>query len=289
MAARLDCSDFDVPAMIRILWDYGNSSMLSANLSDTLKQALLNWQYWIDEYEAAFQGNMMFWTENHQMDFHVSEYLAGHLFYNETFPGTGMTGAQHAAKGRDFVLQWLERRYRWGSSEWKSDDYMQFQIRSTATLASLAPEEDVRIRASMVLDLLLYDLSIHSFAGGIVSARGRAYASNKFDISTQSVAPIIHLLKGGGFTRSGDGASVMLALSTVLGYYEIPQVVLAIAMDEPQIFENRERIGLDTKEATLALESGLGYDEADDGIGWWGEEAYATPETIGLAFVMGDT
>ena len=48
------------------------------------------------------------------MDFHTSEYLAGSLFRNVFFPGTNMTGAQHMAKGRDFVMQWMDRRYHWG-------------------------------------------------------------------------------------------------------------------------------------------------------------------------------
>lgn len=65
MWARKDCSDFDVTAMIRMLWAYGNSSQWPAGLAADVKKALLGWQYWIDE-PFGFQGNMMFWTENHQ-------------------------------------------------------------------------------------------------------------------------------------------------------------------------------------------------------------------------------
>lgn len=48
-------------------------------------------------------------------------YLAGSALPGDTFRGTGMSGAAHAAKGRAFVLQWLQRRFAWGFSEFKSE------------------------------------------------------------------------------------------------------------------------------------------------------------------------
>ncbi len=110
--------------------------------------------------------------------------------------------------------RWLKQRFLWGHSEWKSDTYLQFQMRSVSALASLAPDEDIRTQAAMVLDLLLYDLSIHSFSGGIASSRGRAYQEGnliflyglppmhtfswlgKFLTSSQAVATTIWLLTG---------------------------------------------------------------------------------------------
>jgi hypothetical protein len=56
-------------------------------------------------------GEAHIWTENHQMNFHVAEYLVGALYPNEVFPRSGMTGAQHAALGRERVMRWLERRF----------------------------------------------------------------------------------------------------------------------------------------------------------------------------------
>ncbi len=146
MAKRQDCSDFDVSTMARIMHQYGNtSSAWPEGLAADIETALLGWEYWIDEANG-FQGNMMFWTENHQstlcvcvcvcvcvcllcvcaacttspiyslypVSFHSSEYLVGNVFKDKFFPGTNMTGEEHYAKGRDFVLQWMERRYRWG-------------------------------------------------------------------------------------------------------------------------------------------------------------------------------
>jgi hypothetical protein len=55
-----------------------------------------------------------FHTHCFPVDFHSSEYLVGLLFPDRFFPGTNMTGAMHAAKGRDFVYRWMQRRYNWG-------------------------------------------------------------------------------------------------------------------------------------------------------------------------------
>ena len=142
---RVDCSDFGVPNIIRILYSRGVGSLDSDPIKrEQLKQGILGWQYWIDQIEGTepdnhFQGSMEVWTENHQMDFHVAEYLAGMLYPDEIFWGTNMTGEQHADTGRGFVIRWLERRYRWGFSEWRSATYYQFCFHSVTTLVSLAP------------------------------------------------------------------------------------------------------------------------------------------------------
>ena len=147
-----------------------------ASICEQLKQGILGWQYWIDQIEGTkpdnhFEGGMEVWTENHQMDFHVSESLAGMLYPDEMFWGTNMTGRQHADTGRGFVTRWLERRYRWGFSEWRSATYYQFCFHSVTTLASLAPEPLVATRAGIVLDLMMLDVSMHSLHGMLASSQ----------------------------------------------------------------------------------------------------------------------
>jgi hypothetical protein len=180
MAHRSDCSDFGVPNIIRVLYSKGPNSLDTDPIKrEQLKQGILGWQYWIDQIEGTkpdnhFQGSMEVWTENHQMDFHVSEYLAGMLYPDEMFWGTNMTGRQHADTGRGFVTRWLERRYRWGFSEWRSATYYQFCFHSVTTLASLAPEPLVATRAGIVLDLMMIDVALHSLHGMLASSQVRS-------------------------------------------------------------------------------------------------------------------
>ena len=175
--------------MTHLLISYGDSPQLSAPLARTVESALVQWQYWIDQANG-FQGNMMFWTENHQLNFHTAEYLAGSYFARRNgsafvFPGTNMTASAHLAHGRAQVDLWMSRRFLWGFSEWKSETYMQFDITALATLATIAPDSLIRTRAQMVLDLILFDVSIHAHKGMIASSRGRSYGHNKFNIASQ--------------------------------------------------------------------------------------------------------
>ena len=104
-------------------------------------------------------------------------YLAGALFPPDTyFPGTNMTAAQHYAKGRRFVQRWLDRRYKWGFQEFKSETYLEFDVANLANVVAMAPAFDpyTAVRAAMVLDLVLTDLVTHAHKGMIASARGRS-------------------------------------------------------------------------------------------------------------------
>lgn len=59
----------------------------------------------------SFQvGEAHAWTENHQINFHVAEYLVGEMYPTEVFARSGLTGAEHAALGKARVMRWLERR-----------------------------------------------------------------------------------------------------------------------------------------------------------------------------------
>lgn len=264
---------------------------IPSSIRDNVTNALLDWEYWMDEANVAggyFQGGMMMWTENHQMSFHTSEYLVGCLFPDQLFPGTNMTGTQHREKGRKFVMEWMQRRFAWGFSEFKSEVYLQFDVLNLANLAAVAPDEDVRIRAQMIIDLLLYDISIHNHKGMIATARGRSYGADKFSITTQSIAPLVHLLTGRGFTSPGSGEALVIALSALLDVgYTVPDCVLRIASFDGEM-EIRERIGLSPSEKDIAAQTGLGYTDPNDGLAWWGDGAYAHPDTIPLLFQMGD-
>ena len=271
MRDRKDCSDFNAPMLMRVLYTAG------ANLPPAkraqLKAAFQNWQFWVDEVQGGFEGGMEVWTENHQMDFHVSEYLAGMLWPTELFPGTNMTGKQHADRGREFVVRWLERRYRWGFSEWRSDTYNQFDFHrccsccsyssycstaraaaanrvvadrhSVSALAALATEPRVAARAAVVLELMLIDVAMHSFHGQRVSSMGRSYGNSKWSWASSGTHDLSCLLSGVGLCSScgagsycaGGTAEVGVCLAA-LGHssntqagYSVSDVTLGIAAD----------------------------------------------------------
>ncbi|MDC7244181.1 MAG: hypothetical protein PQJ44_09900 [Sphaerochaetaceae bacterium] len=44
--------------------------------------------------------SMCYWSENHQILFSVSEYLAGQMFSDKIFTQTGFTGKQHKQRAK---------------------------------------------------------------------------------------------------------------------------------------------------------------------------------------------
>ena len=290
MARRRDCSDFGVPNIIRVLYSAGAVSLDSDPIKrEQLKQGILGWQYWIDQIEGTkphnhFEGGMEVWTENHQMDFHTAEYLAGMLFPDEMFWGTNMTGRQHADTGRTFVTRWLERRYRWGFSEWRSATYYQFCFHSVTTLAALAPEPLIATRASIVLDLMLLDVSMHSLHGMLASSQGRSYGDSKWSWHGQGTATLSWLLSGDGLgpansdacrddphgthcnANCDDGAALAVALAAIdapglPNAHLVSDVILGIAKDvNSRTFVARERLGIGPEEPELAAQTSLTLD-----------------------------
>jgi hypothetical protein len=211
------------------------------------------------------------------MSFHSSEYLAGSALPDALFSGTGMTGAAHAEKGRAFVLEWLQRRFAWGFSEWKSETYTQFDLQNCANLAAAAPDGDVATRAAMVLDLLLYDLAVNAQRGMLGTSKGRSYGEYKFQATSQSTTTTLWLLNGQGRMNVGDGPGIALAL-THLSHahgYSVPEVILAIANAAPEALVEAETIGISPFDVVHAAEAGVGFSSPNDGIVWCAARARA--------------
>ena len=64
-----------------------------------------------------------------------------------TFTITGLKGAEHAARSRQPILDWVDERARFGFFEWHSHVYMLKNITPLVTLAELA-DDPVLVRAA---------------------------------------------------------------------------------------------------------------------------------------------
>ena len=63
-------------------------------------------------------------------------------------------------------------------------------------------------------------------------------------------------------------------------------MVLAIAAHDPEESISREVIGIDPWEVSAANATQLTYTQPDDGMVWWGMQAYVHPMTVELGFTM---
>jgi hypothetical protein len=281
--ARRDTADFKVTALLRLVHLHGSSAALPQDLRDRARRTLLAWRYWIDE---PGRDGMVFWSENHVLMFAAAEYLAGHLYPQEVFGNSGLTGAEHARKALLRLERWLRARLRYGFSEWYSPVYYPHDVAPLLNLIDFAPDAEVRARAAMVLDLMLFDLARLTHRGSFGLTAGRVYEEHKLSGRGQSIADLIELLFGtrGGFVHRGGTAETPFVTSRG---YRVPHVLLAIGVDKARDrYVERARVGLRFHEAAA---EGIGTTSLDDGIFWWAQGGYMAPETIGLTRRMIDT
>jgi len=278
---RFDCSDFVLLGIIRLLYQFPDSKLISEELLAGAKKTVLGFKYWPGEPGI---DSMCYWTENHQIMFLSSEYLAGQLYPAEVFSNSKMTGREKMDHARPRILQWLSLRYKTGFSEWLSHIYYDEDITALVNLVDFCRDEEIAAKAKTVLNLLLYDLALNNFYGTFSSTHGRSYGKEKKNALVESTIDTAKLLFGMGiFSGSDNMSAVTLALSPE---YTLPPVIYEVAKDQkrPEMI-NRQRMGLKIDEAE---KWGLNFKDLDSGMVFLSMEAYTHPKTIALTMKMFD-
>jgi hypothetical protein len=184
---RYDCADFRVNTLVRLYYDYEEYLPLSTKTA--LKETFLGFKYWMDQ---GGEDSMCYWSENHQILFATEEYLVGQMFPTEIFLVDGKTGAEHMEMAKNRVNAWMESRYKYGFTEWYSNNYYPEDIAPMSNFIQFATDPIMVNRMKMIMDLLWYDLASQSYkyvgsdAGGdprtyyvFVSSSGRMYSDNR--------------------------------------------------------------------------------------------------------------
>jgi len=299
---RQDCADFVMQAIIRILYQFGygekdgfsqtksfhpqslefsQKSVLSFSpqLLAHAKAATLGFKFWPDE--PGFDS-MCTWTENHQILFSSTAYLAGQLFPNEIFTNSRLTGKDLMAVHRPRIDRWLEMRFKSGFSEWLSNVYYDEDWSPLLNLIDFAEDEELRERAKMIIDLSLFDMVLNSFRGVFGSTHGRSYEQNKKWATLEGTADTAKLIFGtGAFSAYDNMSAAFFALSE---RYQLPPVLYEIAHD-PVVLENRQRMGHRIQDAERWE---LTYDDLESAMVFLSNEAYLHPKNANLTIKMFD-
>ncbi len=238
---------------------------------------------------GELRAEMTYWSENHYVLFATAEYLAGQMWPDEVFrsgrpfraegpsavrPGD-MTGRQHVDKARERLLRWLNDRLRFGFSEWNAPGYYEEDFGALFNLVDFALDAQVRVRASMAIDLMLFDMARLSHAGSFGVTAGRSHFKHKncgYQQSTGDLAEVIFATRGAVVGDASDSTG-----SFVTSAYEVPEVLIRIAHDNPPEITDRRRISLDPSEASLY---GIGTSSEDDVLFWWTRGAYFIKEVV---------
>jgi hypothetical protein len=219
---------------------------------------------------------MEYWSENHYIMFASSEYLAGQLWEEETFqPGmdfltpnlymtatatefvpvlfadksTELTGKQRMERGKARTLKWLNNRLMFGWTEFNSSGYYREHLTALLNLVDFSLDEEVRVKAGIVTDLLFFDLVRFSHKGSMGAAGGRSQFKSKCAGWDNALGDVVELLLGtrGIFLNREGDIGCCLSTST----YKIPDVLLQIANYPPSYsFTDRSRVSVTFEEAS---------------------------------------
>jgi len=276
---REDPSDFAMTSLLRLYLMQAGSGKLTPVQENAIREALLNWKFWLDEPNTTY---VEMWTENHQILNHSIEYLTGQLFPDEVFSNNGKTGRWHMEHAQTMLLQWMDLRARTGFSEWDSETYYPEDLAPLLNLVDFANDPEIATRAAMLVDVILFDTAVDSFYGQFGPASGRITAGS-IKSANGSMTSIAALAWGQGkFTSTSNMGVVALATSHK---YEVPAVLQALALDNPQEYLNFERQSFNIEDAA---HFGLDIADINDAPRWWGLGAFTRPAVIDLTIQTAD-
>jgi len=297
---RYDCADFRLQLLFRLYKDCGEK--LPSSVKELIKKTSLDFKYWMDEKGS---DSMCYWSENHQLLFAVSEYLHGQEWPKETFTNSGMRGAEHMDKAIKRIYYWMEQRFRYGFSEWFSNNYYAEDIAPMSNYIEYSRHKDSVLKMKIIFDILWYDIATHSVNNTFVGVSSRMYGDNKSsDMYGNRIRAAMDTVWGmadtselvnarssiekkiaGGDTDIettvklvGVDAQMMQNFIAMYrkGFYKVPDLIREIGEDsEPAVVKASE--GLNPDE--LSREGLIGQDDRQI-MAQLGSETFTNPEAI---------
>jgi len=266
---RFDCSDFDMQILIRVMYQFEHK--LDDYTKAYLKKVILSYKYWIDE---PGNDNMCYWSENHQILFAASEYLAGQLYPDEVFTNSGLTGKEHMDKARVNILRWLSLRWKYGFSEWYSNVYYAADIAPLCNLADFCKDYEIATKSMIVLDLLMLDMALQNFKGVFGGTKGRTFEVHKKNPRKESTRIITNSLWGE--EKDESPRESLAAFLELTESYKVPEVILRIGNDRSNV-EVKTSMGFDLSDLER---EGVNRGSLEEVILCWSVDAYLAPRFI---------
>lgn len=230
---RGDCADFEILGLLHI-WHRLPASAWPVGLRQRVADALVQAKYWI---EQPGLDAMCYFTENHQLVWHVAQRLAGSTWPERRFAVDGRLGVEHAAEGAARAGGWIARRLAGGFSEFDSNTYLAIDALALVSLVEFDSCPDLRAAAEALLDKTLLGLAANSWRGVHGAAHGRSYVRTLRSSRFEETAPILWLLAGVGSLNANGLPATALATARS---YRVPEVVRALAGAEPEQWWGRQ-------------------------------------------------
>lgn len=274
---RYDCADFRMIPILRTLYAY--STLLTEATLKEIEKTVLGFKYWMDE---PGEDSMCYWSENHQLIFGTIELLAGQFYSDKVFYNLPITGRERMERAKKRLLDWFKYRYKYGFIEWHSNTYYEEDVAPLSLLIDFSEDEEIRVKASMLMDLVLFDMAVNNYQGYFVATSGRCYEEQKKDPNRQDVLDIMKKAFGIGPVREYD--YTRLSAEFVLNKkYRVPEVLIDIARSKEK-FILKESLGLDLSEVREKIDPENKIETV--GLYYWAMEAFTNPQSITMTMEM---
>jgi hypothetical protein len=273
--SREDCCDFVAAGLLRIVYRFHDSPLISRELIGEIEECLLRFKYWWDE--PAGDNKRCYWTENHQIIFHTDELLAGQLFRERAFGNDGKDGAAHCEHALHLIRRWIDFRVRFGFSEWLSNCYFEEDLLALVNLYDFAEQADVRRQAGLLIDVILFEMALHTYRGVMGCSHGRTYPRLILGGRDENSAPTAKLMLGMGLYNSPSGLGTMMLATSA---YRCPPVIEKIAGDlsGPVLSQERHSFNMDDIPSL-----GLSYEDTADVNLYWSVQDYTHEKVEALS------
>ena len=259
--------DFRTPGVLQILYGFGDQ--LPDSVRKAIDASLLSFRYWMDEPGG---NSMCYWSENHQILYAMSEYLAGQHYPDRIFSNSGLTGKEHMQKASKRILDWLGMRWKYGFAEFYSNVYYKEDISALVNLIEYAEDRNIVEKSKIVLDLLFYDVASQSIKNVFSSVSGRAYEHTRKGGSVNNLDGVTDYFWGNGAPiRPGKTYGLMVS-----NKYKLPAVFTEIAKDTSNVVI-RQCNGLDLSQLKEEGYEGSGEESIQMQFGM---EAFTNPGIV---------
>lgn len=235
MDNRFDCADFYAIGLLALLYRFDEHPALTDADQAKIELAFQNFKYWIDEPGL---DAMCYFTENHQILFHVTQYLAGQRWPDRVFSNSGRSGREQQERARHRIEAWITHRLRGSFSEWDSNAYMTLDAFAMLALTEFAHSSHLRALATDLLDKLFFLIACQSFRGVHGSTHGRCYVAGLKSARFENTSGLQRLAWGmGGF----NGETRALGMLAMADRYQVPEIIQSIGADLPEVLITRAR------------------------------------------------
>jgi hypothetical protein len=274
MAALEDTRDFDALYLLNLLLGYRGHPMVPEALWTKVEAALQSFKLWFTEpTPPGLIDNSYYWTENHEVIYYTLEYLLGQEYPDVPLSTDRRSGREHRDSAREKLLRWFEERARFGFFEWHSNVYYQKDFTPLLTLVEYAGDEDIRTRAAMVLDLLLFDMAMHTHRAAFGVTHGRSYKKDKMtslDEDTWGATKLVFDNTDYPYQSRSHADAVLLSRAR---RYRIPEAIRRIGRTSMP-FVDRERMGIAIDELAPyepdpVAPYGFSFTDPEDLLVWW--------------------